>query len=119
MTHVTTGGHLKIYLGYAPGVGKTYKMLEDARELKSRGVDLVLGYVEPQGRDDIRELLDGLTPIPLARITHRGGTAEELDVDAVLRLRPQVCVVDGLAHSNPPGSVRPKRWQDIQVLLEA
>jgi magnesium transporter len=119
MTDVTRTGHLKIYLGYAPGVGKTYQMLEEARELKNRGVEVVVGYVESQGRDDIRDLLAGLTTIPLARITHRGGTAEELDVDAVLRLNPRICVVDGLAHSNPPGSTRPKRWQDIQALLEA
>jgi magnesium transporter len=119
MTDVTSTGHLKIYLGYAPGVGKTYQMLEDARELRNRGVEVVVGYVEAQGREDIRDLLAGLTAIPLARITHRGGTAEELDVDAVLRLNPRICVVDGLAHSNPPGSARPKRWQDIQVLLEA
>ena len=84
MADVTSTGHLKIYLGYAPGVGKTYQMLEEARESKNRGIEVVVGYVESQGRDDIRDLLAGLTAIPLARITHRGGTAEELDVDAVL-----------------------------------
>jgi magnesium transporter len=118
MTHVTTGGHLKIYLGYAPGVGKTYQMLEDARELKARGVDLVIGWVEAHGRNDIRERLEGLKTVPLKRVVHRGGTAEELDVDAILRWSPRVCVVDELAHSNAPGSPRQKRWQDVQTLLE-
>jgi magnesium transporter len=119
MTHITVGGHLKIYLGYAPGVGKTYQMLEDARELKARGVDLVIGCVEPHGRSDIRERLDGLKTVPLRRVVHRGGTSEELDVDAVLRRSPRVCVVDELAHSNAPGSERQKRWQDVQALLQA
>jgi magnesium transporter len=119
MTHLTVGGHLKIYLGYAPGVGKTYQMLEDARELKARGTDLVIGFVEPHGRNDIRDRLDELEAIPLSRIVHRGGTAEELNVDAVLRRNPRVCVVDELAHTNAPGSERQKRWQDVQVLLQA
>jgi two-component system sensor histidine kinase KdpD len=104
MTHLTVGGHLKIYLGYAPGVGKTYQMLEDARELKARGADLIVGVVEPHGRNDINERLAGLEKVPLRRIVHRGGTAEELDVEAVLKRNPKVCVVDELAHSNAPGS---------------
>ena len=119
MTHLTVGGHLKIYLGYAPGVGKTYQMLEDAREVKGRGVDLVVGWVEAHGRNDIRERLDGFETVPLKRVICRGGTAEELDVEAVLRRSPRVCVVDELAHSNAPGSERQKRWQDVQVLLHA
>ncbi len=119
MTHSTAGGHLKIYLGYAPGVGKTYQLLEDAREMKARGVDLVVGFVESHGRSDIRDRLEGLKTVPLKRVVHRGGTSEELDVDAVLRWSPRVCVVDELAHSNAPGSARQKRWQDVQVLLEA
>lgn len=94
-------------------------MLEDARELKARGVDLVIGCVESRGRSDIGELLEGLNVLPLRRVVHRGGAAEELDVDAVLRWGPRVCVVDELAHSNPPGSTRQKRWQDVQVLLQA
>jgi magnesium transporter len=119
MTHLTVGGHLKIYLGYAPGVGKTYQMLEDARELNARGADLVIGCVDSHGRTDIRERLEGLETIPLKRVVNRGGTAEELDVDAVLRRSPRVCVVDELAHSNAPGSERQKRWQDVEVLLHA
>jgi len=119
MTHLATGGHLKIFLGYAPGVGKTYQMLEDARTSKARGVDVVVGFVDTRGRADIHHLLDGLAAIPLMKITHRGGTAEEMDVDAVLKRAPRICVVDELAHSNAPGSARPKRWQDVQVLLHA
>ena len=119
MTHLTVGGHLKIYLGYAPGVGKTYQMLEDAREVKARGADLVVGWVEAHGRNDIRDRLDGFETVPPKRVAHRGGNSEELDVDAVLRRSPRVCVVDELAHSNAPGSERQKRWQDVQVLLHA
>jgi magnesium transporter len=119
MTHLTVGGHLKIYLGYAPGVGKTYQMLEEARDLKAHGADLVVGFVESHGRADIRDQLDGLETVPLRRIVHRGGASDELDVDAVLRRNPRVCVVDELAHSNAPGSERQKRWQDIQLLLHA
>jgi magnesium transporter len=119
MTHLTVGGHLKIYLGYAPGVGKTYQMLEEARELKAHGADLVVGFVESHGRADIRDQLDGLETVPLRRIVHRGGASSELDVDAVLRRNPRICVVDELAHSNAPGSERQKRWQDVQVLLHA
>jgi two-component system, OmpR family, sensor histidine kinase KdpD len=98
MTHINVGGRLKIYLGYAPGVGKTYQMLEDARELKTRGVDLVIGLVESHGRNDIRDRVEGLQTVPLKPIIHRGGTTEELDVDGVLQRRPRVCVVDELAH---------------------
>ena len=119
MNHLTAHGRLKIYLGYAPGVGKTYQMLEDARELKARGVDLVIGVADPRGRNDIRHQLEALQTIPLLAITHRGGTSEELDVDAILKRSPRVCVVDELAHSNAPGSPRQKRWQDVQALLQA
>ena len=119
MTHLTAGGHLKIYLGYAPGVGKTYQMLEDARELKARGIDVAVGFTEAHGRNDIRQLLNALPTIPLKSIAHRSGTAQELDVEAVLSANPKVCVVDELAHSNAPGSARAKRWQDVQVLLHA
>lgn len=119
MTHLTAGGHLKIYLGYAPGVGKTYQMLEDACALKARGVDIVVGCVEPHGRNDVRDKLSGLRTVPLLRVSYRGGVADELDVEAILKWSPRVCVVDDLAHSNVPGSARQKRWQDIQVLLHA
>jgi len=119
MTNTTPQGRLKIYLGYAPGVGKTYRMLQDARELKARGSDLVVAVVDARGRSDIREQLEGLQSIPLTRVVHRSGTSEEMDVEAVLKWGARVCVVDNLAHSNPPGSARQKRWQDVQVLLQA
>jgi magnesium transporter len=119
MTHLTSGGHLKIYLGYAPGVGKTYQMLEDASALKARGVDVVVGFVDPHGRSDIRDKLSGLRTIPLLRVSHRGGVVDELDVEAILKWSPRVCVVDELAHSNAPGAARQKRWQDVQVLLHS
>ncbi len=119
MTHTIAVGHLKIYLGYAPGVGKTYQLLEEARELKARGVDVVIGIAEPHGRQDTRDQLEGLDVVPLRRLIHRRGAAEELNVDAVLERKPQVCVVDELAHSNAPGSDRQKRWQDVEVLLNA
>jgi magnesium transporter len=119
MTHQTVGGRLKVYLGYAPGVGKTYQMLDDAREMKARGVKLVVGFAEPHGRSDIRDRLEGLSAVPLKPAVGRAGATEELDVDAILQLSPEVCVVDELARSNPPGSPRQKRWQDVQVLLQA
>src|SRR5215475_10000789 len=119
MTHLTTGGHLKIYLGYAPGVGKTYQMLEDGCALKARGVDVVVGFVDQHGRNDIRDKLSGLRTIPLLRVSHRGGVSDELDVEAILKWSPRVCIVDELAHSNVPGSPRQKRWQDVQTLLQA
>jgi magnesium transporter len=119
MTPLTAGGRLKIYLGYAPGAGKTYQMLEDARELKVHGADVVIGVVESHGRDDINNRLQGLQTISRMRIVHRGGASDELDVDAVLKWSPRVCVVDELAHSNAPGSARAKRWQDVQELLHA
>jgi len=119
MTHQTVGGRLKVYLGYAPGVGKTYQMLDDAREMKARGVKLVVGLAEPHGRSDIRDRLEGLSAVPLKPAVGRAGATEELDVDAILQLSPEICVVDELAHSNPPGSPRQKRWQDVQVLLQA
>src|SRR5262245_12597127 len=100
MPDTVARGHLRIYFGYAPGVGKTYQMLEEARALKARGVDLVIGNLADQGRADIVNLVEGLDRISPARMAYRGGVAEEMDVDAILRRRPRVCVVDQLAHSN-------------------
>jgi magnesium transporter len=119
MSHQTRRGHLKIYFGYAPGTGKTYQMLEEARELNARGVDILIGFLEPHGREDILKQAEGLEKVPLIRVAHRSATAEEMDVDTVLRLSPRVCIVDELAHSNAPGSARQKRWQDVQILLDA
>src|SRR5215813_14782389 len=99
MPHLTARGRLKIYLGYAPGVGKTYQMLEDARALKARGVEVVVGFVDAHDRSDIRQQLNGLDSIPLIAVAHRGGATEEVDVDAIVKSSPRVCVIDELAHS--------------------
>jgi magnesium transporter len=118
MSHNTRRGRLKIYLGYAAGVGKTYRMLEDAHELQSRGVDVVLGFLENQGRTDVNQRAKELEIIPLQRVACRGSHTEELDVVGILRRAPKVCIVDDLAHTNAPGSERQRRWQDVQALLD-
>ncbi|HEY7104108.1 MAG TPA: DUF4118 domain-containing protein [Mycobacteriales bacterium] len=112
-------GALRIYLGAAPGVGKTYAMLGEARRRLERGTDVVVGFVETYGRVKTAALLEGLEVLPRKRIAYRGATFEELDVDAVLARRPQVVVVDELAHTNVPGSRNAKRWQDVDALLAA
>jgi len=112
-------GRLKIYLGYAAGVGKTYQMLEEAQELRRQGRDVVIGYFEPHGRKDTIGRTDGLEFVPRRRAEYRGTVFEDMDTDAILRRRPQVCVVDEFPHSDIPGSEREKRWQDVQVLLDA
>ena len=112
-------GRLKMYLGYAAGVGKTYQMLEDAQELRHQGVDVVVGYFEPHGRQDTIAKLDGLELIPRKTIEYRGTRLEEMDTEAILRRHPAVAVVDEFAHTNVPGSERLKRWEDVRVLLEA
>ncbi len=112
-------GRLKIYLGYAAGVGKTYQMLEEAQEMKRQGRDVVIGYFEPHGRKDTISRTAGLENIPRRRIDYRGTVFEEMDTDAILARHPEVCVVDEFPHTNVPGSARVKRWQDVQALLEA
>ncbi len=112
-------GRLKIYLGYAAGVGKTYQMLEEAQEMKRQGRDVVIGYFEPHGRKDTIGKTDTLEFIPRRRVEYRGTVFEDMDTDAILSRRPQLCVVDEFPHSNIPGSEREKRWQDVQVLLDA
>lgn len=112
-------GKLKIFMGYAAGVGKTYKMLEEAHELKSAGVDLVVGYFEPHGRQDTIAKSEGLETIARKKVDYRGSAFEEMDTDSILARRPQACVVDEFPHTNVPGSVRDKRWEDVQVLLDA
>jgi two-component system sensor histidine kinase KdpD len=112
-------GKLKIFLGYAAGVGKTYAMLDAARQRQAEGMDVVIGYVETHGRPETEALLAGLEVIPRQRIEYRGLILEELDVDAVLARRPQLVLVDELAHTNAPGSRHPKRYQDVLELLTA
>ncbi|HEX3124955.1 MAG TPA: sensor histidine kinase KdpD [Rhodanobacteraceae bacterium] len=110
-------GRLKVYFGAAPGVGKSYAMLEAARKLKADGIDVVVGYVELHGRPDTEALLAGLEILPPQRLEHRGIVLAEFDLDAALRRRPGTILVDELAHSNHPGARHPKRWMDIEELL--
>jgi two-component system sensor histidine kinase KdpD len=110
---------LKIYIGYAAGVGKTFKMLEEAQELRAAGVDIVIGYFEPHGRQETIAKTEGMELIPRKEIEYRGTTFEEMDTDAILARRPKVCLVDEFPHTNVPGSERAKRWEDVEKLLEA
>ncbi|TDD38000.1 sensor histidine kinase KdpD [Actinomadura sp. KC06] len=112
-------GQLRIYLGAAPGVGKTYAMLAEARRRQERGTDVVVGYVETHGRPRTAALLDGLEVLPRATTTHRGAEFTELDVPAVLRRAPDVVLVDELAHTNVPGGRHDKRWRDVEEILDA
>ena len=112
-------GRLKIYLGYAAGVGKTYEMLLEARSLKEDGIDVAVGLVETHGRAETQALLEGLEVIPRRKITYRGIDIEEMDLDAILARRPGVVLVDELAHTNVPGSKNAKRYQDVEETLAA
>ena len=117
---VEPAGHFRIYLGAAPGVGKTYAMLSEGQRRRSRGADVVAGVVETYGRPLTEALLSGLEIIPRQAVDYRGTRLEEMDLDAVLRRRPEVALVDELAHTNVPGSGRHgKRWQDVLDLLGA
>lgn len=110
---------LRVYLGAAPGVGKTFQMLEDAHLLKRQGIDIVIGVIEPHGRADTESLIGDLERVPLRQIPYRGTTLEEMNLDAVIRRAPAVAVVDELAHTNAPGSKNEKRYQDVLDLLDA
>jgi two-component system sensor histidine kinase KdpD len=112
-------GRFEIFLGYAAGVGKTYQMLESGQELRRKGVDVVIGYFEPHGRKDTISMTEGLQSVPLRKLEYRGTIFEDMDTDAILLRKPEVCLVDELAHTNVPGSDRAKRWQDVHVLLDA
>ena len=112
-------GRLRIYLGAAPGVGKTFAMLNEGRRRLARGTDVVVGYFEHYDRPLTRDALEGLPVIPRKSFDYRGVTLEEMDVDAILARHPQVALVDELAHTNAPGSRNEKRWQDVEELLEA
>jgi two-component system, OmpR family, sensor histidine kinase KdpD len=115
----TERGSLKIYMGYAAGVGKTYQMLVDAQDLKARGVDVVVGYFEPHSRKDTISKIEGLEIVPRKKIEYRGSIFEEMDTDAILARQPECCAVDEFPHTNVPGSPHAKRWEDVQVLLDA
>ena len=115
----TERARLRIYIGAAPGVGKTYEMLQEAHALRARGLDVVAGFVETYGRRDTLAQLKDLEVIPRRPIEYRGVTMEEMDVDAIVRRKPQVCVVDELAHTNVPGSSHAKRYEDVLQILDA
>ncbi|HEY2105233.1 MAG TPA: universal stress protein [Candidatus Binataceae bacterium] len=112
-------GKLKVYLGGAAGVGKTYRMLEEARQLRSQGHDVVLGLIEPHQREETAALIGDLEVVPLRQLSYRGATLKEMDLDAILARKPEYVIVDELAHTNAPGSRHSKRYQDVEELLAA
>src|SRR5260370_7923306 len=112
-------GIFKLFLGYAPGVGKTFSMLSEALRRRSRGEDVVIGVVETHGRKGIEELLTQIESVPRRKIEYKGTIFEEMDVDAILARRPQVVLVDELAHAKFPGCKHPHRYEDVQELLAA
>jgi two-component system sensor histidine kinase KdpD len=112
-------GSLKIYLGATPGAGKTYAMLREAHDLLRQGHDVVVAYVETYSRPRTVKLLEGLEVLPRKKVPYRGSTLEDMDLDAVLARKPEIALVDELAHSNAPGLLHEKRWQDVQTLREA
>ncbi|HEY9608849.1 sensor histidine kinase KdpD [Allocoleopsis sp.] len=112
-------GKHKLFIGMAPGVGKTYRMLEEAHQLREEGIDVVIGLLETHGREETAAKAIGLEVVPKKLIVHKGVTLEEMDTDAILERQPQLILVDELAHTNVPGSQREKRYQDVEVILEA
>ncbi|HEY4884191.1 MAG TPA: universal stress protein [Myxococcales bacterium] len=112
-------GRLKLYVGFAAGVGKTYRMLQEAHELRRRGVDVVVAFVEPHGRAETAALVQDLEVVPRKRMEYRGVVVEEMDLDAVRERRPTVAVVDEIPHTNAPGCSNRKRYQDVLALLDA
>jgi two-component system sensor histidine kinase KdpD len=112
-------GKLKIFLGYAAGVGKTYQMLTEAQELKLQGIDVVIGYFEPHGRAETIAQTAGLEFVPRRVFEHRGSTFEDMDTAALIARHPHVAAVDEFAHTNVPGAERPKRWEDVMAILDA
>src|SRR5689334_3382614 len=112
-------GRLRVMLGAAPGVGKTYAMLEEGARLQREGRDVVVAVVETHGRAATSALLDGLEVLPRVQVAHRGVALDEMDLDGVLARAPELALVDELAHTNAPGSRHGKRWEDVAALLEA
>ncbi len=112
-------GKLKVFLGYAAGVGKTYQMLTEARHLRDQGRDVVVGYFEPHARKETIALTEGLEFVARKRYEHRGSVFEDMDTEAVIARRPEVAAVDEFAHTNVPGSKHLKRWQDVRDILDA
>ena len=117
--HADSQARLRIYIGAAPGVGKTYSMLQDAHTFRREGVDVAIGFVETYGRAETDAQIRDLEVVPRRRIEYRGVVLEEMDLEAILRRRPKLCVVDELAHTNVPGSRHEKRYQDVLEILDA
>src|SRR5450631_1289306 len=112
-------GKFKIYIGMSAGVGKTYRMLQESQTLLRNGIDVKIGYIETHGRDETHALLEGLPVLPRRKLFYKGKELEELDVQAVINLHPEVVIVDELAHTNIEGSKNEKRWQDVMDILDA
>ena len=111
--------HLKVFFGMAAGVGKTYAMLQAAHEARAEGIDVVVGYIETHGRAETGELLAGLEQVPRLRLDYRGTTFEEMDLDAILARKPELVLVDELAHTNVSGARHARRYQDVLELIGA
>jgi two-component system sensor histidine kinase KdpD len=118
-SELTGRGRLRVYLGMAPGVGKTYRMLEEGHRRKDRGTDVSVGFVEAHGRPNTARLLEGLEVVPRQRITYRDVIVEEMDAAAVIKRHPTVALIDELAHTNAPGSTNEKRWEDVERIRDA
>ena len=112
-------GNFKIYIGMIAGVGKSYRMLSDAHQLLESGIDVKIGYIETHGRVETEALVEGLPIIPRRKIFYKGKEIEEMDLDSILRLHPELVIIDELAHTNIEGSRNEKRWQDVMELLDA
>src|SRR3984893_18225471 len=112
-------GHLKVFIGMAPGVGKTYRMLQEGRAESENGRDVAIGYLEPHGRADTIAQAEGLEVIPRRQVSYRGTPLEEMDLPAVLARKPELCLIDELAHSNAPGLEHEKRYEDVRDVLDA
>lgn len=112
-------GKFKIYIGMIAGVGKSYRMLQEAHEMQENGVDVQIGYIETHGRAGTETLLEELAIIPRKKVFYKGKEIEEMDLDSILRLHPELVIVDELAHTNIEGSRNEKRWQDVMELLDA
>lgn len=112
-------GKFKIYIGMSAGVGKTYRMLQEVQALLKNGIDVKIGYIETHNRKETQALLEGLPVIPRRKLFYKGKELEELDVQAVISLRPEVVIIDELAHTNIEGSANAKRWQDVIEILDA
>src|SRR5262245_14520177 len=109
---------LRVYIGAAPGVGKTFQMLEEAHLLKKQGFDVVIAFIETHGREETAALIGDLQVVPLRQIEYRGVTLKEMDLGAVIARHPAIAIVDELAHTNVPGSKNRKRWEDVMELLD-